>query len=338
MLSMRELGEFGLIQRIGHLLPPSASVLEGVGDDCAIVRAYDRLFLMSSDLLIEDVHFRRHQLEPDDIGWKAAASCLSDIAAMGGLPMFCLLSLACPGDTDVALVEGIVSGAAQMVNRFGAAIVGGDTSRSVERLMIDMSVVGGTTDGHYLRRRGARPGDLLVVTGDLGLAAGAVHGLENGHPVPQELAQRYRRPSPRIREGQWLCSRPAVHAMMDVSDGLIQDAGHLAAAAGLGVDLRGGELGSLPALEEYAEEYGVNPLQFILCGGEDYELVFALDHAEGQGALDAFHHEFRTVVRVLGEFTEDWTGVRIDGKETGLAGFDHFTRPRPGAGFPTGPA
>jgi len=324
MATVRDLGEFGVIQRIARVTPTSAAVVEGIGDDCAVVRVSDRLLLMSCDLLVENVHFRKGQVSAVDLGWKAAAACLSDVAAMGGTPLFCLVSLSCPSDTEVSFIEELYRGMSRLLTRYGAIIVGGDTTNAGDGIVIDVSVVGQLSDSRCLRRKGACAGDLLAVTGHLGLVAASVHALDHGHPIVADIIQRYQRPAPRIREGQWLCGCPEIHAMLDISDGLIQDAGHLGVAAELGVDLHPNGLSLMPHLKEYCDAHGLDPRVLMLTGGEDYELAFALDRAGHEETLEKFHHEFRTVVSVVGEFTDEWQGVRVDGKETDLSGFNHF--------------
>lgn len=323
MKSVASVGEFGLIERIARLVPGSPAVIEGIGDDCAIVRFHDRQLLLSCDLSIEDVHFRRRYLEPEDIGWRAAAAGLSDIAAMGGSPMFGLIGLACPADTEVAWIQGIYQGLAKVMSRHGASIVGGDTTCNPSGTVIDVVVVGEPTRKRTLRRTGASAGDYLAVTGPVGLAAGGLHALENGHTAP-ELVRAFSQPDPRIPEGQWLCQHPAVHAMMDVTDGLVQDAGHMSAASGFGVDIHPEWLAIHPALADYCRGLGLQATDWVLGGGEDYELLFAVDPAEWDALREAYANEFRAEVQAVGAFTDAWAGIRIDGEPAHVPGYDHF--------------
>lgn len=329
MIRVNDIGEFGLIDRIARLLPRSPNVLEGIGDDCAVVRLSDRTLLVSTDLSIEEIHFRRNYSEPEDIGWKAAASSLSDIAAMGGTPLFCLTSLACPPETEVAFIERVYQGMASAASRFGATIVGGDTSRTHGPITLDVTVAGEARGGRYLRRKGARIGDLLAATGHLGLSAAGLHAIENARSAPT-LVHIHNHPSPRIPEGQWLVESTATHAMIDISDGLIQDAGHLAEASQFGINLFPDRLPVYPPLARYCDEHSLDPQTFMLRGGEDYELLFAIGASESKRMLEEFHRQFRTVVTVVGEFTDAWSGVRIDGQEPGDGGFDHFRQAAPG--------
>ncbi len=317
------IGEFGLIHRIARLLPTAPSVVEGIGDDCAVLRVGDRLLLVSSDLSVEGVHFRKRYGSPEDIGWKAAASSLSDIAAMGGAPLFGLVSLACPGNRDVAFIEGVYDGLIDAMSQCGAVIVGGDTTRAQEHMTLDVTVLGETIGNRYLARRGALPGDALAVTGHLGLSGAGLRALTRNDAAPALVHAHYH-PTPRISEGQWLSNRPEVHAMIDISDGLIQDVGHLAETARLGADIHAANLPVEPSLAQYCAKFGFDPAEFMLSGGEDYELAFAVDGAHAEDIVQAFRREFQVPIHIVGEFTEAWQSVRVDGQVPTRTGFDHF--------------
>lgn len=323
MPNIRDIGEFGLINRLARTLPSTANVVEGIGDDCAVLRVYNHLALVSCDMFVENVHFRLRNMSPEDIGWKAAAGALSDIAAMGGAPRFCLTALACPPETDVVVVDGIYQGMNNLVTRFGAVIVGGDTTSSPQGIVLDITVLGECLSNRCLRRRGAQIGDWLMVTGHLGCSAAGFHALEHGHDEP-DLVQAHHRPRPRVPEGQWLCARESVHAMIDLSDGLVQDAEHVADASQLGVDIDPERLPISEALESYCREHGLVARQFMLTGGEDYELAFAVDAADVNAIQEAFRNEFRTPITPVGRFTDAWIGARVGGKETETKGFSHF--------------
>ena len=324
METVGSIGEFGLIARIARLVPSAPSVIEGIGDDCAVLRLGSHVMLVSCDLSIENVHWHRSHAPAESIGWKAAASALSDIAAMGGKPLFCLVSLACPADTGVAFIEGLYDGMLDAVAQCGASIVGGDTTRSTEGIIVDVTVIGEPV-GRYVTRRGALPGDKLVATGRLGLAAAGLDAIEAGTAAP-ELVRALYRPTPRFPEGQWLSDCPDVHAMIDISDGLIQDAGHLAEAARLGVDIDPALLPIAPELAAYCAERGVNAYDFILSGGEDYELAFAVAAERADEIVLAFRRQFHTDITIVGAFTDAWRDVRVAGAAPGARGFDHFSR------------
>jgi thiamine-monophosphate kinase len=318
-----EIGEFNLIDRITRFLPSTPMVLEGVGDDCAVLRVFDHHLLVSCDFSVEGTHFTRDTAQPEDIGWKVAAASLSDIAAMGGSPLFSLVSLSCPGSLEVAYLEKLYQGLSNLLSRFGVVVVGGDTTRSEALIGIDVTVIGEASGNRFLRRRGAQVGDVLAITGRPGMSGAGLHALQHGHEAPA-LTAAHLRPKPRILEGLWLSTRPNAHAMLDVSDGLFQDAGHLARPGHLGIDIHPKSLPIAPELTEYAEAHGLDPIRLALTGGEDFELLFALDANTSEETLDAFRQEFRTPITVIGAFTDEWTGVRLAGEEAEAGGFDQF--------------
>mgnify|MGYP006295075779 CR=1 FL=1 len=323
-----DVGEFGLIERLARLLPQDARVVEGIGDDCAVLQVGDRKLLMTCDASIEDVHFRRDTLSPEAVGWRAAASALSDIAAMGGQPHFVVATLACPPDTEVALLEGIYRGAANVASRCHATIVGGDVTRSPSGIVLDMAVLGEAVGARYLTRSGARAGDVVAVTGWPGCSAAGLRTLEQGTGA-DELIHAHAYPLPRVAEGQWLAAQEAARAMIDLSDGLAQDAGHLAESAKLGVDLSPTLLPRASALAKHAEALGVDPTALILTGGEEYELIVALDSDCADALVQRFQAQFDLPLTIVGRFTDAWAEVYVDGTPSDRLGYQHFAE-RPG--------
>ena len=324
MKTIGEIGEFGLIDRIARFGAPSADVLTGIGDDCAVLRLGDRKLLVTTDMAVEGVHFRRDLATPYDIGYKSAAGALSDIAAMGGTPLFFLVSLSCPVDTEIAYIEAMYQGITNLTSAYGVSLVGGDTTRAHDRITLDVQMIGEAKGLHVLRRKGAQAGDLLAITNTVGQSAAGLKASMEGHEVPELLTAHYR-PIPRITEGQWLAAHDAVHAMIDISDGLIQDSGHLARINQIGINIETDKLNPSPALSKYCWENNLNPIELMLSGGEDFELAFAVDAQECQSLFSLFKQEIRTPLRVIGRFTHEWTGVRVDGQPTNLHGFDHFS-------------
>ena len=203
MATLREIGEFGLIDRVTRGLKRTPGVVEGVGDDCAVLRFGNALLLATCDASVEGVHFRRDWASPHSIGWKAAVSAISDIAAMGGDARYVLASVACPANSDCAVIEAICAGIAEAVESCGAALVGGDTTASQSMIGIDISVLGEAVDGRYLTRADALPGDAVAVTGFPGMAAAGLLALQRGIEAAP-LIQAHLRPVPRLAEGRWL--------------------------------------------------------------------------------------------------------------------------------------
>ena len=270
-------GEVGLIERLAAVLGPAGpGVSLGIGDDAAVV-APDLVWAV--DLLVEDVHFRASTAGESDVGWKALAVNLSDLAAMGAAPVAALVGLVLPPDRPPAAVEEIYRGLRACGDAYGCPVVGGDLSRG-PALMLAVTVLGRAASP--ARRDGARPGDVLAVTGALG-GSEAGRLLIEGRVAPvgvdaDGLALRHRRPRPRLADGARLA--PHVHAMLDVSDGVASDAARLAQASGVAIEL---DLDALPlddGVAEVARLLGRDPGAFAAGGGEDYELLVALSPEE----------------------------------------------------------
>jgi len=270
------LGEFALIERLRRLVPAAGpGVRVGIGDDTAVLSVSGQL-LATCDIQVEDVHFDRQVSAPADIGWRALAVNLSDIAAMGGTPRYALVSLALPPDTPIEMVEGIYRGLAEAAAASGTAVVGGNVSRTSGPLIIDVTALGEAQT--VLRRDGAQPGDGVWVTGAVGKAAAGLFLLR--HPqaraagAGERLVAAYRRPTPRVAAGQALAASGVVTAVIDTSDGTASDLLRLVEASGVGVRLDLARLPLADGLIEVARTAGVDPAAWGLGGGEDYELLF----------------------------------------------------------------
>jgi len=316
-------GEFDLIRRFlenAPELPPEVRI--GPGDDAAVLADG---WVLTTDLSVEEVHFRRSWITDEEIGYRAAAVALSDLAAMAASPVALLVSIAAPRDPAVDLValnRGLTA-AAQSV---GAAIIGGDLSRSPGPLFVDVVAVGRTA--WPVRRDGAEPGDDVWVTGELGSAAAAVRQWRAGRDPDPALRARFARPEPRIGAAFCLVEQGVVDALIDISDGLAGDAGHLAAASGTRIVL---EEARVPIAQAARDAFGEDALALALHGGEDYELCFVTD----PGVVDPgyFEKHYGLAVTRVGTVTEG-AGVWLrsasgDESELTRGGFDHWTE-RPG--------
>jgi thiamine-monophosphate kinase len=267
-VALGEGAEFDLIRRVlasSGELPPD--VLLGPGDDAAVLEGG---WVLSADLSVEDVHFRRAWLSDAEIGYRAGAAALSDLAAMAARPVGVLVSLTLPpaGGADA---EAVHAGIREAASAVGAVVLGGDVSRSPGPLVVDVVVVG-RTDAPALRS-GAVPGDELWVTGVLGGAAAAVGRWTTGTTPEPELRDAFARPVPRVAEALRLAALGVVHALVDLSDGLAGDAGHLSAAGGVRVVLEAARIPVAPGARAALGDD--EALQAALHGGEDYELCFA---------------------------------------------------------------
>jgi thiamine-monophosphate kinase len=270
----REIGEFGLIAAVTATLGTAPQVLLGPGDDAAVVAVPDGRVVATTDVLVEGVHFRRDWSSAYDIGRRAAAANLADVAAMGGCGTALLVGLAAPGDLPVEWALGLAAGLRDEAALVGAAVVGGDTV-AADQVVVSVTALGDLGGRTPVSRAGARPGDVVVLVGRWGESHTGLLLLERGDP---ELLQRYadlvecfRRPAPPYDAGPALADLGAT-AMCDVSDGLAGDLGHLLVASGVGVDL---DLPPLaPRVREALADLGVDPAAFaVTTGGDDHALL-----------------------------------------------------------------
>jgi thiamine-monophosphate kinase len=268
--TLADLGEFGLVAALGERFTQGERVLLGPGDDAALVAVPDRRVVVSTDLLVDTRHFRRDWASAADIGHRAAAQNLSDVNAMGGRATALTVGLAAPSDLPVGWVLELADGLAEEAALVGASVVGGDLTGS-DRLMISVTVLG-EVDGDPVRRSGARPGDVVALAGRQGWAAGGLAVLGRGFRSPRVLVEAYRRPEPPYGAGAEALGLGAT-AMIDVSDGLVGDAGHVAAASGVAIDLSTSAFEVAEPLRAVGAAVGADPLSFILGGGDDHAIL-----------------------------------------------------------------
>ena len=298
-------GEIAFIERIRRQAAGlrGRGVVLGIGDDCAVYRPRggDEDLLFTTDLLVEDVHFRRDTHGPEDVGWKALARGLSDVAAMGGVPRFFLISLAVPRWVGPRWVDGFYRGALRLSRRERVPLVGGDVARS-DRLACDVVVCGSTPRGAALRRDGARTGDAIYVSGRLG---GSALGLEKGRGAAWA---RHKRPEPRLALGRFLRERLGATAAMDLSDGLSLDLRRFCMAS------------KRSAVIEAPPRFPGATLEQALHGGEDYELLFTVPAAKRTPS----HFEGIPLTRI-GAMRKGRPGtVLLDGAPLAPLGYDHL--------------
>ncbi|WP_431782979.1 thiamine-phosphate kinase [Streptomyces chumphonensis] len=266
-----ELGEFGLIRELTSRLTATPAVKLGPGDDAAVVAAPDRRVVASTDVLLEGRHFRRDWSTAYDVGRKAAAQNLADIAAMGAAPTALLLGLVLPADLHATWPVELMDGLRDECDVAGAAVVGGDIVRG-ETITLAITALGDLRGREAVTRAGARPGDVVAVTGWLGWSAAGYAILQRGFRSPRAFVEAHRRPEPPYHAGPAAVALGAT-AMTDVSDGLIADLRHIATASKVCIDLRT-EAFDVPAqMHDIGQAVGVDPLQWVLTGGEDHAIV-----------------------------------------------------------------
>ena len=325
-----ELGEFALIDRIRRALGDARGVALGIGDDAAAVRpSPGKLLLATCDIQVEGRHFIKARIGPEQLGRRAAAVNLSDVAAMGGRPAYALVSLALPADTEVDWVERLYDGLRDGFAEHGAVVIGGNLSGSSAEIVIDVTLHGEVDEPAMLRRSGARPGDAVLVTGALGAARAGLLALDAGlaGESASVAARAHLLPTARVDEG--LAASGLATAAIDVSDGFAADLGHLCEASGTGARIFADRLPVSPAAHGVAADLGFDPLLAALHGGEDYELIVTCAAAHTDALIEAVRRTTGTPLIAVGEITEA-PGLRLvepGGNERSLdsSGWDHFS-------------
>lgn len=333
-MTVRELGEFALLARLQRRLQQADAppVVRGIGDDCAVLRPADgHDLLVTTDTQEEGVHFRRDWSTAADIGWRCLAVNVSDIGAMGGTPLGAVVALSLPETLAVAFVEAMYDGLSAMAGAYGCPIIGGNISKSTERLSVTITVLGSTPRDGAVYRAAARAGDDVWVTGDLGGAKAGLEALIHpqavaGLPADAVLA-RYRRPRPRLKEALYL-RQHGVCSLIDLSDGLSSDLAHICEASGVGAQLHAERIPISDEARRVADALGVDALTMALHGGEDFELCLTAPAGAAEALEQGFRDQFDCPLTRIGTI-QAGAGVTLrypDGSEASLApgGYDHF--------------
>jgi thiamine-monophosphate kinase len=338
VLTVADLGERRLLARIVARLDgvgrPSAREVIGIGDDAAVVApARNALTVLTTDASVEGVHFDRTLSTAADIGFRALAVNLSDLAAMGASPRWALLSLAMPEALGVDEVDGLVDGVAELAGAEGVRVIGGNLTRSPGPLMVDITAVGETQPRRILTRRGGRPGDELYVTGRIGAAAAGLAMLRQGEAARPPIrgadvcVARYRRPAPRVRLGVAIAQARAAQAAIDLSDGLADALRQIADASGCGVEIDADAVPIEPAARAWWEAQGIDPVTAAMTGGDDYELLVAVPRRWRGRLRHATSRVARPALQRIGILTRDPATrvlVRSGRREPLPQGFEHF--------------
>ena len=364
MTGIRELGEFGFLRRLRQRAAGRASaagaahpggVVVGMGDDTAVLEfpvpasagtaggvltaGGGFQLLATSDMMVEGSHFLLSVITPRQLGHKALAVNLSDLAAMGGKPLGALLSLGLKGDETTGFLDEFYEGLWQVGERYGCPLVGGDTISSPRAMIVDVAALGIVSAGRAVLRSGARPGDLVLVTGHLGAsAAGLYLGLHPGVAAADAdravVIRAHLEPLPRLEESQAIAAAGPAHAMMDISDGLANEVNHICEVSGVGARLWADRIPIGDATRRVAAAGGADPLEWALYGGEDYELVFTVDPRAAEAVARSVEDATGTPVAVIGEVLPASQGIWLE--QTGPGGaaekaplearaWDHFS-------------
>nr|WP_320049458.1 thiamine-phosphate kinase [uncultured Desulfuromonas sp.] len=328
LTSLAETGEFGLIERIKRQAHQCDSVLLNIGDDCSATHIPEgKVLLTSKDLLIEEIHFRRCWTDMYSLGRKSAAVNLSDIAAMGGTPHHLYLGVGLPADLSLTELDNFSRGFLDEVEQAGACLCGGDTCRSPDTLIISVTVQGSISSTEMISRKTAQEGEALFVSGTLGDSSLALALLQRGENPSDFLSQRHHRPTPRLALGQALAQQGIATSMIDISDGLLSDLSHILKQSGLGAHI---DQQQIPLSNDVRTHLRHHPEdeEFILQGGEDYELLFSAPSCCSD-AIEALSHRLNLPLTRIGTLLnadQGLTLVQLNGQEKQVEakGFNHF--------------
>lgn len=307
--------EFGFIGDIATMfgaLPHHG--FEPIGDDCTVLAMGDEALVMTTDMLIEDVHFLREVSSPEEVGIKSLMVNISDVAAMGAKPVATLLSIALPESAQGAWSEAFMRGYYEASEREGVALVGGDTTASKEKISINVVAIGRAPMANIKRRSDAKVGDIVAVTGKLGISSKGLVDIMFGD-INTTAAKAHRRAQARTSEGVWLGTRSEVHAMMDISDGIASDIKHIMELSNVGATI---ELDKIPT------DYDI---RYATTGGEDYELLLTVDKEKFEDVARELFATTGTVLTAIGHITEDMELRWLENgspTEMELRGFTHF--------------
>jgi thiamine-monophosphate kinase len=328
-MKVSKLGEFGLIDLISKLIgtPSKGNLVLGIGDDTCAWKNDAGIELVTIDTLVENVHFTLNTISYEELGWKSLAVNVSDIAAMGGIPLYALVSLGLPGDTDVDDIKKLYEGMLELANQCDVTIAGGDVVRAPQ-LTISISIMGKTLNDVILKRSAAQPGDQIAVTGYLGTSAAGLRMLIDKLKLDDEttslLRKAHQRPHPRVTEGQTLV-KSGVKAAIDLSDGLMSDLGHICRMSMVGANIHMDKVPINPIVRENFKE---SATELTLAGGEDYELLFTAK----PDIIDKVRKLTTTSITVIGDIISEQAGmvVLLDAEGTRInlkqEGWDHFSK------------
>jgi len=333
-VDIKEIGESGLIQRIADNYRSShPAIICGIGEDAAALKISEKNILLTTcDLLVEDIHFNLSLTNSYHLGRKSLAVNLSDIAAMGGIPRFFLVSLAIPTYISVEFIDDLYRGIMELADEFNTKLVGGDTNASLDKLIIDITLLGEANPDHLLKRSGAQAGDSIFATGTLGDSALGFSILKRGHQSNStspfnKLTLRHISPHPRIKEGKAIAENHLASAMIDISDGLLTDLKQILTLSKVGATIFISQLPLSNDFKQFQVQHKHNKIDFALNGGEDYELLFTSPQTK-ENDLFRLSQKLKVPITKIGEINSSEKLIVLDENQTPYTiddqGYDHF--------------
>jgi thiamine-monophosphate kinase len=335
IMKLSEIGEFGFIERFSkHFKGLVGNNITGIGDDCAIIPLNEHNDqVVTTDLLIEDIHFIKSKISAFDLGYKSLAVNLSDIAAMGANPTASFLSIALPPAMEVEFMDDFMEGYRNLSSKYNVPLLGGDTTKSSEKLVINVCAMGQIPKGKSHKRSHAKVDDVVCVTGPLGDSAAGLkflmHDVADSDSYSSHLIQWHNRPEPAIKIGLWLAQQEGIRAMMDISDGIASDLKHMLNSSNVNATI---ELNKIPlsmALQKACSSHNWDALELALSGGEDYHLLLTVEKSKFDEIAVRFSGKFATPLFPIGQITAgseskiNW--LRNGEQETfKKGGFNHF--------------
>lgn len=333
-MQIKEFGELNIIKKfLTQFEVSNHNILKGIGDDAAVIKFDNKCLLITTDMLVEDVHFLSSYTSQYVLGKKAVAVSLSDIAAMGGIPKYLLTSIAMPEHTLTEFIDLFYRGVKERIEEFNMALIGGNTSSSPDRIIIESVVIGEALTEQVVYRNGAKVGDIVYTTGflgdsALGLRIWKTKGTEPvTDPFMRDAMLKHINPVPRVKEGRLIAEKRLASAMIDISDGLIQDLRHIAEKSGVGAMVR---LSNIPLSTAMKRHILNKPddITFAMSGGEDYELLFTA-RPERKEEIEELSKEINLPITAIGEIVPKEDGIKViaqDGMEMKIEkeGFEHF--------------
>lgn len=333
-MKLSEIGEFGLIERIskffGTKLPDN---IKGIGDDCAIINIDENeAWIVTTDMLIEDRHFLIDKISPFDLGYKSLAVNLSDIAAMGGIPHSFFISVGIPQKiVTVEWIDEFYKGLKELSSKYNTFLLGGDTTKSPDKLVICITVLGKVNIKKVKTRNNAKIGDFVCLSDFVGDSAAGLKAIINDFKIDnltKHLINKHNKPEPQLEEGLFLSQYSFVHSMMDVSDGIESDIRRIIEQSKVGAEILIEKLPISIELDAFCKKYNYQPYEFALFGGEDYCLLFTIQPEKYEDLDKAFYNKFGRHINVIGKITEKMGVLEFkyfnQPYELKGHGFDHF--------------